>query len=162
MKRTIFVAVVVALILGLCFTGFSALADNDTGKNATGPSGTRQIELADELTLEPDDSYRSEWLDVKQFRFFKLYAYLMPYELDPEPDGELDIMFRDSATGVDSEAYDRRTWDEWIEWYRPPNEHWSAVHEFDGLYSYIRFRLDNTYDENITISLYLLMTDEGW
>ena len=157
MKRTVALVVVIVMILGLCFTGVSALAANNSS-NSQGPGGTRQVELVEELTLGPGETYESEWLDVKLFRNFKLYAYLTPY--DEDPCGEVEVRILESATGVGKEAYglvDEAA--EWTEWDSPP-EHWSAACKFIGLYSYVAVTVENRLDEDITISLYLLMTED--
>ena len=167
MKRIIALAIVVALILGLCFTGVTALADDDKGKskNAQGPGGTRMVELAEDFYLElgKDNQYKSKWLDVKRFRQFKLYAHLVPDDIETADEEDIKfIVFESPVGGGDMGPWGVVGINVDIEVFPHPNdpEHWGAIIKFAGLYSDIQVKVKN--DEEgvpVTMSLYLLMTD---
>ncbi len=202
MKRTLILVLVVGLLIGLGYIGFSAQSSaapptqppqtpgasvainnplDDQGNvrvslpqpvevTATAPlpvsleegPGPVLITLAENVTIEPGERFKSEWLDVKTFRLFKLYARLTPYVsetpaavffgLNEHPVGAA------GPSGLGHYGYVPADY----EW-QPHGgtiPRWTLVSSFGGLYSEMRAYARNDGDTPATIYLYLLMAEE--
>ena len=155
MKRIMISVLVVALIMGLAFIGLSPRSAVAQPPGA----GVKLVTIAEDLTLQPKgeegDRFTSEFLDVKDFRRFKLYAKT-PYSASPPvkvfcfdypAEGEMSY-------GTVGAPYD---------WFARPMtspDRYVMVAPFEGLHSQIRVYARNDSSTQTTVSLYLLMAWE--
>ena len=157
MKRTIIIALVGALLLGLVHIGLS------TQSSAAPPQepaaeGPVLVTIAENLILEPGDTVSSGYADVKSFRLFKLYART-PYVSETPP--AVRVRVHESPLGSEGEgSYGSPEAD--FEWKARgvTTPRWVIASSFDGLYSKMRVWAKNEGETQVTISLYALMAEE--
>ena len=166
MKKFAVLAIVVVLLLGLLLPTSLMAQGPPNQPQQPAPQGTSLLTIAENLPLEPGERFDSEWLDVKSFRLFKLYARLTPYEGETPWEGETQppvrVRILDSPLGnVDEGSYGSAPAN--YEWMASPSKapmRWVIASSFDGLYSKMKVFAKNDGDTPVTISLYLLMAEE--
>ena len=158
MKRIVALAIVGVLILGLLVPTIT-FAQGSPGGNPPSQGNPQEqtilLTIIEDHTLAPydteGDTYWSEWIDVKSYRVFKLYA------LQGGQSPVVDICIHDSALGApDDVVYAGLT----PEWGGFPQE-WTIAYEFSGLFSKVRVRARNESSEtSANITAHLLMAKE--
>ena len=160
MKRTIILVLVVALLAGLGYIGFSAQSSAAVDSPPQAQKGTKLVTIAEDLTVLPgrENQFVSEWLEVESFRLFKLYGILSPYVEGEE--ANVVVIIRESPTGTKSTGGVGGVDNSWSA--NPPHapRQWVMHPSFDGLYSNISIIARNEGSAPVTVSLYLLMAKE--
>ena len=164
MKRAIILVLVVGLLAGLVHMGLSLQSSSAAPPQQPPGQGApvqvpTLLTIAEDVTLNPGDTFRSGLLDVQSFRLFKLYARLTPYVSEEQP--PVRIYLSESPFGAAvNEHFVNINPDYWWHWRGSPRTRWATALSFDGLYSSIGANAKNNGTENVTISLYLLMAED--
>ena len=156
---SILIAISVSLIIVSPFNAATTQADNDDGKERWPTLWT----LAENVILEPGQGWSSEWLDVKCFRSFKIYAKQTPnvggilapcyMEINDGPLGS-----EGQVTYWSPERYPEDTWES--RGVGGPKARWVLTDEFGGLFSNIRVFAKNNSGSQATVTVYLLVARE--
>ena len=162
MKRTVILAIMGVLILGLVTMGLplqSSSAAPPQQPPAQAVQGPILLTIAEDVTLEPGERTPSNWQDVQSFRLFKLYARLTPYVSEEQP--LVEVYVNESPFGAaDKESLGSINFDYWWQRRGSPFDRWVTALSFDGLYSSISVQARNNGAEPVIISLYLLMAED--
>ncbi|MFC2015216.1 hypothetical protein ACFLUP_04415, partial [Chloroflexota bacterium] len=153
MKKLIIIAVVLVMVLGLLLTTGASAADPPAQPVPFRSGDAVLLTIAEDVVIEPGVSSMGDYIDVKSYRQFKVYASLRPRASgDPQPLSHVSIF--ESATGMSGSVNV-----EFDNVWEPRSSRWMLVSDFDGLYSKLKVSIKNRDSAPITVSIYLLMAE---
>lgn len=178
MKKALIIVLAMALLAGLGYIGVTESASAaDNGSSSRGAAhDTVLVTIAEDLTLGHDipfdNALVSDYINAESYRNFKLYAkmtpgpppFVFPVEVPPP---YVVVVVEENPLGEGLSFAGEIPFLSWqgIPW--PPEERWTMIEPFEGLYSNIQvsvFNMTGLFDPeagyDITIDLYLLMAKE--
>jgi len=183
MKKALITVLVMALLAGAGYIGITASASAaDNGSSSRGAAyDTVLITIAEGVTLGsafPGNGFMSDYINVENYRNFKLYACMTPGpDTFPPPDPPNVLLSVNEHPLGEGPNYARSIPPgSWIGMPLPPEEsRWTMVLPFDGLYSNLQVSVLNMSafpplpppdppvppkPVDITVDIYLLMAKE--
>lgn len=178
MKKGIIIVLTVAVLAGLAYIGFSDKTsagqpagigglmqivspldpEGNVKVSLPSPPGPTFIPIVENYELESgsENRFRSDWINAKPYREFKLYAR-MPYDsLNPAPNVRIRVGER-PMDGASWYGYvvDSNTWQDFSG--SSTDQRYCMIGQFSGLYSAIQVEARNSSGQKVYIDLYLLM-----
>ncbi|MFC2069238.1 hypothetical protein ACFLTP_09585 [Chloroflexota bacterium] len=164
MKRTIIVVIVVALLAGFGYIGVSAQSSAEAALPPQAQIDTKLITIAEDETLasgggSPD--FKSEFIDVKSYRDFKLYVKMTPGPTSPGSPVTLPVVIRVMEHPVGGspswgQLESRDTWNKLP--FPAGDERYTMIEQWNMLSSMINVTATNSGSSDVQVSIYLLMS----